>query len=110
MLLFLWHNTVEYFDYNMAVDWATELIQAGKETENILILASFSKPVESHEIKPYVSGALRDLQLEERYESYSVIGNIHFHLEEVLENRETRLNLEKLYDLANSTNNDYGLL
>jgi hypothetical protein len=31
--LILWHNTVEYFDYNMAVDWAIKLIEAGKETD-----------------------------------------------------------------------------
>jgi hypothetical protein len=107
--LILWHNTVEYFDYNMAVDWAIKLIEAGKETENILILASFSKPVENHEIKPYVSAALRDLKLEEKYEKYSLTGNIHFHLEEILENCETRLNLKKLYDLANGNDYDFGL-
>lgn len=50
--LLLWHNGIENFDYAPAIDWAIELLKKGIETENVLIVASFSKPVEREEIKP----------------------------------------------------------
>jgi len=107
--LILWHNAIEFFDYNPAIDWAMRFIEQGKETENILIVASFSKPVDSYEIKPYVSGAIKELNLEEKYGKYSTIANAHYHLELILESHETRLNLRGLYKLCNNTNHEFGL-
>lgn len=40
------HKALESFDYKFAVDWAIDLIREGKKTENILMLASFSEPIE----------------------------------------------------------------
>ncbi len=107
--LIQWHNAIEFFDYNPAIDWAMEFIKRGTETENLLIVASFSKPVDSYEIKPYISGAIRDLNLEEKYGAYSIIANIHYHLELILEDYETRLNLRELYKLCVNTNYEFGL-
>lgn len=97
--LMQWHSAIELFDYNLAVDWAIELIRKRKETENILILASFSKPVDSDEIKLYVSGALNDLNLEEKYGTYSLRANAHYYVELILDKIELRLNLRKLYKM-----------
>ncbi len=66
-----WHRTVEAFDYSIAVDWAIESLQNKIETENILILASFFKPIDKNEIQDYVSAALRDFKEDEHYENYS---------------------------------------
>ena len=44
-----WHRGVEHFDYGPVIDWAIELIRNGQETENVLILASFSKPIDSND-------------------------------------------------------------
>jgi hypothetical protein len=59
------HKELEHFDYSKAVDWAIDLIRQGKETDNVLMLASFSKPIDRFEISPYVTNVLNDLGLQE---------------------------------------------
>ncbi|MDG1432521.1 MAG: hypothetical protein P8Q41_00845 [Saprospiraceae bacterium] len=105
-----WHNGIQYFDYNPAIDWAIELIRNGKESENILIVASFSKPVDREEIKPYITGALKELNLNEKYGDYSIIANAHYHLEQILNDYEIRKNLSKLYVICLNADMDNRLM
>ena len=115
-----WHNGIEYFDYNPAIDWAIELIRNGIETENVLIVASFSKPVDRDEIKPYIIGALNELNLTEKYREiqrntekyreYSIIANAHYHLEQILNDYEIRKNLTKLYEICLNADMDRRLI
>ena len=105
-----WHNGIEHFDYNLSIDWAIELIRKGIESENILIVASFSKPVDRDEIRPYISGALKELNLTEKYGEYSIVANAHYYLEQILNDYEIRKNLMKLYKLCMSVNYEKGLM
>ena len=102
--LLQWHNGVELFNYELTIDWALEMLQRGVETENMLILASFSKPVDRQEIKPYVSGVLRDLNLEEKIGEYSVISNAYFHAQMIIDKYEIRKNLTVLSNLCLESN------
>ena len=108
--LIQWHNCVEHFNYNHAVDWAIELIRNDIESENVLIIASFSKPVGRDEIKPYITGVLRELNLIEKYDKYSLIANVHYHLEQILKGYEIEQNLSELYTLHLNTNDEKGLM
>lgn len=99
------HKELEHFDYSKAVDWAIELIRQGKETENVLILASFSEPIDRFEISPYVTNVLNDFGLEELDYKSAVIAETHYHLNEILSDREIRKNLRSLYQLC--VDNDY---
>ncbi len=108
--LVCWHFALEHFDYNKTIDWAIELIRRGIETENILIVASFSKPVDSYEIKPYISGVIKDLGLEEKYSKYSIVANAHYHLDMIIENQEILYNLRELYELYNNNTRKFDLL
>lgn len=105
-----WHNGIEFFDYNPAIDWAIELIRKGIETENVLIVASFSKPVDREEIKPYITGALKELNLTEKYGEYSLIANSHYYLEQILNDCEIRKNLSKLYQICLNSDMDSRLM
>jgi hypothetical protein len=105
-----WHNGIENFDYSPAIDWAIELIRNGNESENILIVASFSTPIERDEIKPYIAGALKELNLSEKYGEYSIISNAHFHLQQILKDSKIRCNLSKLYKLCINKNMDKRLM
>ncbi|MEM6844017.1 MAG: hypothetical protein AAF632_17450 [Bacteroidota bacterium] len=105
-----WHNGIEYFDYNPSIDWAIELIRNGKESENILIVASFSKPVDREEIKPYITGALKELNLNEKYGEYSIVANAHYYLEQILNDYEIRKNLTKLYEICLNADMDSRLM
>ncbi|MDG1476926.1 MAG: hypothetical protein P8Q14_07250 [Vicingaceae bacterium] len=101
------HKELEHYDYSNAVDWAIELIRQGKETKNVLMLASFSKPIDRIEISTYVTNVLNDLGLEELDYKSAMIAGTHYHLNEILNNREIRKNLRTLYQLC--LDNDYEL-
>lgn len=81
------------------------MIQRGIETENMLILASFSKPIDRIEIKSYVSEVLKELHLEEKVGEYSVVSNAYFHANMIVDNYEVRKNLTSLFNLC--LENDY---
>lgn len=99
------HKELEHFDYSKAVDWAIDLIRQGKETDNVLMLASFSEPIDRFEISPYVTNVLNDFGLEELDYKSAVIAEAHYHLNEILYDREIRKNLQSLYQLC--VDNDY---
>lgn len=103
--LLQWHLGVEFFNYNPVIDWAIYMIQQGRETETMLILASFSKPVYREEIRPYVSRTLVELNLEEKVGSYSVISNCYFHVSQIIGKNNIKDNLSSLYIIH--TDNDY---
>jgi hypothetical protein len=104
------HKELEHFDYSKAVDWAIDLIRKGKETDNVLMLASFSKPIDRFEISPYVTNVLQDLGLEELDYKSAVIAETHYHLNEILNDREIRKNLQYLYQLCIDNDYESGLM
>ena len=104
------HKELEHFDYSKAVDWAIDLIRQGKETDNVLMLASFSEPIDRFEISPYVSNVLNDFGLEELDHKSAVIAKTHYHLNEILNDREIRKNLQSLYQLCVDNDYESGLL
>lgn len=97
--LLQWHIGVELFDYNPVIEWSIHMLQKGIETENMLILASFSKPVDREEIKPYVSGVLKDLKLEEKIGKYSIVSNCYYHVQQIIDDYDKRKNLSSLYSI-----------
>ena len=107
--LLQWHRGVEYFDYGPVIDWAIELIRNGQETENVLILASFSKPIDSDEIRPYVTGALKELNLKEKYGEFSMVAQVHYTVEQILADNEARKHLSELYQLSLNSDFEPGL-
>jgi len=103
------HKALEPFDYSVAVDWAIELIREGKETENVLMLASFSKPYDKYEISPYITAVLAEFGLEE-LEVDSVIARAHFLLLKILKDEDVRENLKKLSQVCIDHNYDHRIM
>lgn len=99
------HKALEPFDYKLAVDWAIELIREGKETDNVLMLASFFEPIEKCEISPYVTAVLNEFGLEELECDSVIIAQSHFLLTKILRNEAIRENLTSLSQVC--INNDY---
>lgn len=97
--LLQWHNKIEYFDYDLAIDWALNLINQNIDTENILIIASFSKPVRREEIQLYINGALKELKLEEKYGEYSDIASAHYYIDSILNDYDIIDSLERLQNV-----------
>lgn len=98
------HKALELFDYKLAVDWAIDLIGEGNETDNVLMLASFSEPIDKYEISPYVTAVLNDLELEELECDDALIAQTHFFLSKILKNEAIRENLHSLSQVC--INND----
>lgn len=74
------------------------------------MLASFNYPIESVEIRPYVSAVLKELGLEELNKEAALRGKIYYHLIEILNNNTIRKNLDSLYKLSLKNDHDSGLL
>ncbi len=98
------HKALEPFDYNVVVDWAINLIREGKETESILMLASFSEPIEKWEISPYVTAVLDELGLNEFECDDAIIAQTHFILLKILNDIDLRKSLRQLFQIC--INND----
>ena len=99
------HKVLEPFDYKIAVDWAIDLIREGKETDNVLMLASFSEPIEKWEISPYVTAVLDDLGLNELECDDAIIAQTHFLLLKILKDIDLRQSLRQLSQVC--INNDF---
>lgn len=93
------HKGIHGFNYDQAVDWAIDLLERGEQNDHILMLASFQKPVDTVEIKPYITLALESLQINEYTEELALLGYIHFYVSRILENVGIRDQLKVLYQI-----------
>lgn len=59
------HKGFEPFNYDICVDWAVNLLEQGIVSIKIDMLASFSKPTNAWEIRPYIQSVLKEFNLEE---------------------------------------------
>ncbi|MVO07748.1 hypothetical protein GOQ30_01055 [Flavobacterium sp. TP390] len=93
------HKALEPFDYQLAVDWAMELLHEGNDSDAVLMLASFTQPIEKHEISKYVTAVLRELGLEELECEEAVLAQTHYLLSKILKGITIRENLKTLFQL-----------
>ena len=103
--LIQYHTATDYFDYNHAIEWALNLIEKSNTHKDILMLASFSEPIDSFEIKPYVSRAIRAVELEEKInvnEAENILALLYAN--EIIQNKEIRKNLLLLKNLCINAN------
>ncbi|MEP3388096.1 MAG: hypothetical protein ABJO02_07910 [Reichenbachiella sp.] len=94
------HSGTTNFNYDLVVDWAIELLENNIETEYILILASFSKPVDSRDITNYLDSALRELNLPILTGEDALNGQVRYRLTQVLNENKVRDQLTYLYNLT----------
>ncbi|MDW3646071.1 MAG: hypothetical protein R8P61_03335 [Bacteroidia bacterium] len=99
MSLLPYHLALKDFDYDAVVDWATDVVGQGKESESILILATFSKPVSSYDIKPYIRTYLQEQGLEEAEGEPVYWAVIRYYMQEIIDGREVRKVIKGLYNL-----------
>ena len=104
------HQVCQDFNYQLAVDWATQLLGTTFETESVLIVASFaSKPVRN-EIQSHVSAALRELGVEEFTSDEGIKQRANYYVSKVLMDLDVRSSLEALSALCRETNYDVELM
>lgn len=104
------HKALEPFDYQLAVDWAMELLHEGNDSDAVLMLASFTQPIEKHEISKYVTAVLRELGLEELECEEAVLAQTHYLLSKILKGNAIRENLKTLFELCVKTDYDVRII
>jgi len=103
------HKVLEQFDYSLAVEWAVNLISQGKESDNVFMLASFSKPYDSQEISSYVDAVMADFGLKEYTLKEATIADIHIRMVRILSDESKRENLKYLRQLCIDNGHSFGL-
>ena len=95
-----YHTVIKRFNYNFAVEWAMYLLEQGNTNDDILMLASFSEPIDRLEIKPYVNKALASMNLDEKQDKDTgILLLASYYIFNILENNEIRLNLRMIDNL-----------
>ncbi|MBS7565757.1 hypothetical protein KHS38_15215 [Mucilaginibacter sp. Bleaf8] len=85
-------------DYNMdeCVDWAMEMVKLGYDTENLLILAGLSKPVNYFETVTYLEAAVREIRLKLKAGDEGVISYSSYYIMQIAHGIDIRENLRKI--------------
>ena len=79
-----YHNASVNFDYDLVIDWALKLMKQGIESEDIVILASCTKPADSRTLTPYLDNVLKELGLAVKSKEEAIAGFIQYHVQRIL--------------------------
>lgn len=82
------------------VDWALEMIELGFDTENLLILASFVKPINYFEAINYLSVAIDELGLQLKMGDEGIISYSSYYINQIAQSINVRKNLCKVSEFA----------
>ncbi|WP_294733537.1 hypothetical protein [uncultured Flavobacterium sp.] len=98
--LLQYHTVIERFNYSFAVEWAMYLLEQGNTNDDILMLASFSEPIDSFEIQPYLSRALTSMNLNQKQDKDTgLLLLATYYILDILDNNNIISNLQKIESL-----------
>lgn len=89
-------NFFKLFNTDLIEKWAIELINKDYNNDSIYMLASFSKPIDYYEIKPYLNKVFQDLGLKEHDESLAKKSCINYHMNLIQNNIDVKDNLSEV--------------
>lgn len=95
------------FSYDLAVDWAYEMLEYGYETEHLLILAATSKPTNRLESGLYLEKAVEELKLFYLDKREAALGLVFYNVKELSLGKSIFQNLSDINNVNNAS--DYGL-
>lgn len=98
------HKRIEPFDYDLVVDWSIEMLLKGSDSENLIKIASMSKPVERIEISNYLTETLKELNLLELPPLDKYTRRAHYHALQIKEKNNIRIHLTSLYSIYIESN------
>jgi hypothetical protein len=104
------HLVCHDFNYRLAVEWAAQLLGTPYETESVLIVASFGPNAARSEIQPYVSAALRELELTEYEDKEGVRERTNYYVTRIILGIDIRSSLTSLRDLCIETKYESDLM
>ena len=96
----LGHTVVESFDYNDAIDWAIQMLQAGYETPSILLLAGTTKPTNYFDTESTLTSAFNELHIPMPIEEHAIIAYATYYALQLKAGKDIKQNLEVLSELA----------
>ena len=92
-------NSLDYLNADLIEEWIFELINLGYKSDAIYMLASFSKPIDLAEIKPYLKRVFNEFNLKEKTGFEAKKSFIKYHLNQIANSENIRGNLRKVIDL-----------
>lgn len=93
------------FNSDECIDWALEMLNAGFETPNLLILAGLTKPTNYFEALKYLKETLEDLNIPVKYGEEGIISYSSYFVKKVAYSKNISENLKQLYIYC--TSKDY---
>ncbi|MBX2904846.1 MAG: hypothetical protein KF744_02330 [Taibaiella sp.] len=86
------------------IDWARDMVEAGRETEHILILAACDKPANYFEIEGYLKKVIIEIGYPERDKEEFVVCHLGYLIYQLAHCEKIQMNLRKISTLAFSIN------
>lgn len=80
------HKGFQPFNYDICIDWAISLLEKEVKSNNVVMLASFSKPANAWEIRPYIQAVLKEFNLEEFEGEKATKATIYYYVWSILNN------------------------
>jgi hypothetical protein len=90
-------SEVQGYDMDEVVDWAIDMLALGYETPNLLMLSSFTKPVNYLEITRYLEKACQELRLEFRIGEAGILSYSSFFIKQLAQGKQVKTNLSEIY-------------
>lgn len=85
------------FSYDDAVDWACDMLVAGFESENLLMLAAITKPTDNFECEKYLVAALSELGLPIFEGEKAIIASIWHRIKKISLREDVWSSLSEIY-------------
>jgi len=82
------------------IDWAIDMIAAGRETEHILVLAACEKPANHFEIDGYLAKALAEIGYPQRGKEDLFVCHASYLIYQLSQEKNIKSNLSKITSLS----------
>jgi len=90
------YQEIPNFDMDSCVDWAIEMIELGYDTDNILMLAGLSSPINYFEAIALLNKALAELGLQPKIGEEAVVSYSSYYISKIAQSIDVRSNLNSI--------------
>ncbi|MES2864897.1 MAG: hypothetical protein V4666_12305 [Bacteroidota bacterium] len=94
------YSEIPNFNTDDCVDWATEMLELGYESESLMILAGISKPTNYFEIIDYLKNALTELNMTIKTGEDAILCYSSYYINRISKSVNVKENLGMIYSFC----------